>query len=86
MINIASMCGKLKQVSSEHQKTLKSATNVETVSNLMNQFVQSALKGDHKDAGFSNSAYGMSKLGMIAVGRVHAKQLAHRKVKENFDI
>ena len=80
VINVASMCGKLNQVSDQYQKQLSEADNIDTVTEVMNKFVAAAQKGEQKQAGFSNSAYGMSKLGMIAAGRVHAKQLAGRNV------
>ena len=80
VINVASYMGGLSQVSQDLQTQFVNATSEDTVSELMDQFVERAQKGDHKEAGFSNTAYGMSKLAMIAVGRVHAKQLSHRKV------
>ncbi len=81
MVNVASMGGKLGQVSKEHQKALSSdSCTVETVTQLMETFVETTQSGKHREAGFSNSAYGMSKLGVIAAGRVHARQLAHRNV------
>ena len=65
VINVASFVGGLKQVSSELQKQFAEAVTEDAVTELMNNFVQSAQTGDHKKLGFSNSAYGMSKLGMI---------------------
>merc|ERR1711936_460557 len=80
VINVASSSGRLKQVSAEHQKTLLDAKDIDTISSLMQKFVDTAQNDQHKKAGFSNSAYGMSKLGMITSGRVHAKQMADRNI------
>ena len=80
VVNVASGAGQLSQVSPQYQKQLSEADNIDTVTEVMNKFVAAAQKGEQKQAGFSNSAYGMSKLGMIAAGRVHAKQLAGRNV------
>ena len=81
MINVASMCGRLSQVSQQFQNQLQHASSVDDVTDVMNKFVSAAQEGKQKEAGFSNSAYGMSKLGIIAAGRVHAEQLREKEVR-----
>jgi len=78
VVNVASRAGVRSQVSDEYQKILTEAENIDDVTIIMNKFVAAAQEGKQKEAGFSNSAYGMSKLGMIAAGKVHSKQLKAR--------
>ena len=72
---------RLGQVSQHYQKILWNAPNVETVSAVMDEFVQAAQHGKHQQAGFANNALATSKLGVHAVARVHAKQLYAKKVR-----
>ena len=71
---------RLGQVSQHYQKILWNAPNVETVSAVMDEFVQAAQHGEHQQAGFANNALATSKLGVHAVARVHAKQLYAKNV------
>ena len=81
MVNVTGTLGTITQVAPEHQSQLTdSKCTVDDVSDLMNKFVQTAQSDQHRQAGFSNSALGMSKLGQIAVGRIHARDLAGRNV------
>ena len=86
VVNVASGGGRLGQVSSKYQKVLTDANDIATVTDVMNKFVSAAQEGKQKEAGFSNSAYGMSKLGMIAAGKVHAKQLREKNVRLGFHL
>uniref|UniRef100_A0A3Q0SAX6 carbonyl reductase (NADPH) n=1 Tax=Amphilophus citrinellus TaxID=61819 RepID=A0A3Q0SAX6_AMPCI len=40
---------------------------------LMQRFVDEAKKGEHKQGGFPDSAYGMSKVGLTALTMIHAR-------------
>ena len=80
VINVASGAGRLGQVSSELQTTFSGAANIDTITDAMQLFVKTAQTNEHTKHGFSNSAYGMSKLGMISSGVVHAKELAAKNV------
>jgi carbonyl reductase 1/polyribonucleotide 5'-hydroxyl-kinase len=80
IINVASGSGKLGQVSAQLQELFKNVKTLDELSNLMNEFVTAAKQNKHQEAGFSNSAYGMSKLGMIVIGRILARDLASRGI------
>jgi carbonyl reductase 1 len=73
VVNVASGAGRLNQVSDDLQRQFSAASSIADVTALMAQFVTSSQEDTHKALGFSNSSYGMSKLGMIAAGRVHAR-------------
>ena len=80
VINVASGLGSLGQVATELQKTFSETSNVDRITSNLKLFVEKAQKDEHKKHGFSSSAYGMSKLGMIASGKIHAKELASKNV------
>jgi carbonyl reductase 1 len=46
------------------------------LTNLMNEFIQAAKNGSHESKGFSNSAYGMSKVGVSALSDIQHRQLS----------
>lgn len=77
LVNVASMSGYLNQVSPDLQKKFadKSLT-IPELNQLMDEFAAAVEAGDHKKKGFSNSNYGMSKLGVIAATRIWARQEA----------
>lgn len=64
----------LGKCSAENQAFFKSSNlKVEELVRKMDEFVEAAQTGVHIKKGFSNSAYGMSKLGVIAYTRILAK-------------
>lgn len=69
------MSGKLSQVSREIQEQLISPElNREKLDALMNKFVEDIRKGVHQEEGWSNSMYGISKLGEIAYTMILARE------------
>ena len=58
------------------QKFLSPKLRVSEINELMNQFVRDVQEGSHSSRGWPNSCYGTSKLGVIALTRVMAKELA----------
>jgi len=46
---------------------------------IMNDFIKFAKEGTHQENGFSNSAYGMSKVGMTYLSHVYARQMTKDK-------
>jgi len=71
IVNVASMAGRLNQVSSELQKQFTDPNlTIPQLNELMTKFHDDVQKGVHKQNGWSNSNYGMSKLGVIAATKV----------------
>lgn len=77
VVNVSSTAGRLAQVSEELQKKFKDVTLTEEVLiSLMDQFVQDVKDGVHKEKGWSNSAYGTSKIGVTALSKIQARALS----------
>jgi len=47
--------------------------SIEELKGIMEKFTQTAQEGKHQEAGFSNSAYGMSKVGVTAMARIQQR-------------
>lgn len=71
IVNVSSMVSRLSQVSADFQKRFSdpSLTEAELVG-LMQQFLDDVAAGDHKEKGWSNNSYGMSKVGVTALTKV----------------
>ena len=77
LVNVASMSGKLSQVSPALQEKFTSDTlTMEELNGLMKKFETDVQNDVHAQEGWSNTNYGMSKLGVIAATRVLARQEA----------
>lgn len=75
IVNVASMAGRLRQVSPELQKKFTDdSLTIEELGTLMNQFKSDVQAGTYKANGWSNSNYGMSKLGVIAATKIWARR------------
>ena len=75
IVNVASMAGRLRQVSPQLQARFTDPQlTIPELNQLMNTFEQDVQRGVHRQNGWSNSNYGMSKLGVIAATRVWARQ------------
>ena len=48
---------------------------IDDLSKLMVKYIEHAKKGDHLQEGFSNSAYGMSKIAVVVLSRIYARKL-----------
>ena len=81
IVNVASSLGHLKILQSNDLKArfLSPSLRVQDVNELMNSFVRDAQNGVHVSNGWPDSCYGTSKLGVIALTRALAKELADRK-------
>ncbi|EDO49544.1 predicted protein [Nematostella vectensis] len=77
VVNVASLAGLLKIIPSEAIKakfTSPSLTQSGLVG-LVEEFISDVKAGVHKEKGWSNSAYGMSKVAVIALTKVQARQM-----------
>merc|ERR1719410_2516859 len=81
IVNVASMGGRLKQVSPKLQaKFSDPQLTIPELNGLMKAFEDDVQNGVHKQNGWSNSNYGMSKLGVIAATRVFAREEAANNI------
>ena len=77
LVNVASMLGRLRQVSPELQaKFSDPKLTMEQLQKLLNKFEKDVANGVHSQEGWSNSNYGISKLGVIAATRIWAREEA----------
>ena len=82
IINIASAAGRLTILQSQSlvNEFTSSTLSISKLSSLMNQFVTSVQDGTHTTNGWPNTCYGVSKLGIIALTKVLARQYPQMKI------
>ena len=73
IVNVASMAGKLKQLSPELQRQFSSVQSMAGLNALVDQFESDVAAGRHAQAGWGRSNYGLSKLAVIAATKLHAR-------------
>jgi len=77
LVNVASMAGRLRQISPELGARFSSGDLTESgLEALMQEFTEAVHVGKHSEKGWSNSMYGVSKLGVIAYTRMLARRLS----------
>uniref|UniRef100_H0X4T3 Carbonyl reductase (NADPH) n=1 Tax=Otolemur garnettii TaxID=30611 RepID=H0X4T3_OTOGA len=82
VVNVSSMMSvrALKSCSPELQKKFRSETiTEEELVGLMNKFVEDTKKGVHEKEGWPNSAYGVTKIGVTVLSRIHARKLSEQR-------
>jgi len=78
VVNVSSLVTRtaLKKVSPKVRDELWSdSITMERLDAVMKDFIAHAEAGDHEDYGYSNSAYGMSKLGFTVMSKIYAQRL-----------
>nr|CAB3228067.1 carbonyl reductase [NADPH] 1-like [Phallusia mammillata] len=76
VVNVSSFVSKstLQKCSGELQKIYRSDTiTEEKLCSMMNEFIEAAQTDKHGALGYPNTAYGVSKLGVTVMTRIHAK-------------
>ena len=82
IVNVASMAGRLSQVSSELQKQFTDPNlTIPKLNELMTKFHDDVQNGVHRQNGWSNSNYGMSKLGVIAATKVWSQMYESNELR-----
>uniref|UniRef100_UPI001E1B5D2F carbonyl reductase [NADPH] 1 n=1 Tax=Jaculus jaculus TaxID=51337 RepID=UPI001E1B5D2F len=82
VVNVSSMVSlsALKRCSSELQEKFRSETITEDeLVGLMNKFVEDTKKGVHDKEGWPNTAYGVTKIGVTVLSRIHARKLNEQR-------
>ena len=78
VVNVSSLVTRstLKKISPKlRDEVWSDDIDFERLDALMNDFVSHAQKGDHVECGYTNSAYGMSKLGFTVMSKIQAREL-----------
>ncbi|XP_038079341.1 carbonyl reductase [NADPH] 3-like isoform X3 [Patiria miniata] len=85
IVQVASTGGKwaYDRMSAEVKGRFQAVKTEQDVEQLMKEFVESANAGDHTAKGWPNSAYGTSKMGVIALTKIQAADLAKDKTRED---
>ena len=84
LVNIASMAGRLGQVSAERQEQFTSPKlTTEELTALADEFAADVAAGRHKANGWGNSNYGFSKLCVIAYTKLLARRYAGTALNVN---
>ncbi|KAJ8614103.1 hypothetical protein CTAYLR_004621 [Chrysophaeum taylorii] len=79
IVNVASLTGRLAQVSPERQEQFKNVPDLGSLEDLVREFQADVEAGCHLSKGWGNSNYGFSKLAVIA----YTKLLARTGFKAN---
>ncbi|XP_051006231.1 carbonyl reductase [NADPH] 1 [Acomys russatus] len=82
VVNVSSLLSlrALKSCSPELQQRFRSETiTEEELVGLMNKFVDDAKKGVHAQEGWPNTAYGVTKIGVTVLSRIHARKLIEQR-------
>ncbi|XP_045669502.1 carbonyl reductase [NADPH] 1-like [Ursus americanus] len=82
LVNVSSMVSlrALKNCSPELQQKFRSETiTEEELVGLMNKFVEDTKKGVHRKEGWPDTAYGVTKIGVTVLSRIHARNLSEQR-------
>ncbi|KAM9365004.1 uncharacterized protein KZ484_011225 [Pholidichthys leucotaenia] len=82
VVNVSSMSCKsaIDKCSPEHQQRFRSEDITEDeLVGLMQRFVDKAKKGEHKEDGWPETGYGMSKVGLTSLSMIHARRISKER-------
>ncbi|XP_073440744.1 carbonyl reductase [NADPH] 1-like [Dendrobates tinctorius] len=85
VVNVSSMVSisALAKCSPELQEKFRSDTITEDeLTKLMEKFVEDAKNGVHEKNGWPNTSYGVSKIGVTVLSRIHARQIKETRKGE----
>jgi carbonyl reductase 1 len=76
IINIASSAGRLSILPSRQRRDAFSSEtlDMQELEGFMREFVHAAKEGTHRDQGWPNTGYGVSKVGIIAMTKILARE------------
>lgn len=82
IINIASAAGRLAILKSDDlvQRFTSEHLQLSELESLMQEFIKDVESGIHASKGWPNTCYGMSKLGIIALTRILAREYPHMMI------
>uniref|UniRef100_A0AC11BRT7 Uncharacterized protein n=1 Tax=Ovis aries TaxID=9940 RepID=A0AC11BRT7_SHEEP len=82
VVNVSSSVSvsSLKKCSPELQQKFRSETiTEEELVGLMNKFVEDTKNGVHRKEGWPDTAYGVTKIGVTVLSRIHARKLSEQR-------
>ena len=82
VVNVSSFVSvnSLKKCSRELQQKFRSETiTEEELVGLMNKFVEDTKNGVHRKEGWPDTAYGVTKIGVTVLSRIHARKLSEQR-------
>ncbi|XP_055276748.1 carbonyl reductase [NADPH] 1-like [Moschus berezovskii] len=82
VVNVSSFVSvnSLKKCSPELQQKFQSETiTEEELVGLMNKFVEDTKNGVHRKEGWPDTAYGVTKIGVTVLSRIHARKLSEQR-------
>ncbi|XP_078088898.1 carbonyl reductase [NADPH] 1 [Mustelus asterias] len=85
VVNVSSESGTmaLRNCNQELQKKFRSTDiTEEQLVELMKKFVDDAKRGQHTQQGWASSAYGVSKIGVTVLSRIHARMLSKERAAD----
>lgn len=87
LINIASSAGRLGILRSQERVALFTNPDLrtDTLEGYMRQFVSDVEDGTHAEKGWANTCYGMSKLGIIALTKILAREAGKTMMVNSVD-
>lgn len=76
IINIASSAGRLSILPSEERRDAfaSESLELEELKGYMTDFVKAAKDGNHREQGWPNTGYGVSKVGIVAMTKIFARK------------
>ncbi|XP_038079338.1 carbonyl reductase [NADPH] 1-like [Patiria miniata] len=86
IVNLGSFTARLyafEKMSKELQTRFQAVKTEQDVENLMREFVELANAGNHGSKGWPNSAYATTKMGVVALTKVQAADIAKDNTKED---
>jgi carbonyl reductase 1 len=88
VVNVSSFMSKmtLDKCSTDLQKQLRGCQTVDEVSAYMKSFVEAAKKGVHKDQGWTEMAYGTSKVGVSLISIIQQRDFDQDKTRSDIVI
>ncbi|CAF1197946.1 unnamed protein product [Adineta steineri] len=84
VVNVSSRAGMLESVKNNeirHNLISPNAT-IETVSDILSDFIKNAKQNSHQDNGYPNSAYGMSKVALTAATLIQQRLFDEKSTKD----
>ncbi|GCB76559.1 hypothetical protein scyTo_0019157 [Scyliorhinus torazame] len=85
VVNVSSVSSTmaLQKCSQELKNKFRSTTiTEEELVELMKKFIEDAKRGDHVQQGWAPSAYGVSKIGVTVLSRIHARMLSKERAAD----
>ncbi|CAF1196987.1 unnamed protein product [Rotaria sordida] len=84
IVNISSRAGMLDSIKNPEirQNLIAPTATIESVSDILNDFIKKAKQNSHQDDGYPNSSYGMSKIALTAATMIQQRVFDEKSDKD----